>query len=187
MKKVLAMKLTVGEFVQFNLLLISAGCGMFLLGNYGAKGDFKSEAEQQGALTVATIGSGCLALVGLWKFFVIRSEMRRDEGRDEGGDEGGRGGGGVEEKEEVPLTEAHSFWFYTGAIGTLLQSGLGVLGNIDIDSDYHQALATLVLPFVAFGFCASVFCQPRRCSEGYMRKLKVSGGRGEKAEEEDWR
>ncbi|GMH76044.1 hypothetical protein TL16_g06953 [Triparma laevis f. inornata] len=71
MKKVLAMKLTVGEFVQFNLLLISAGCGMFLLGNYGAKGDFKSEAEQQGALTVATIGSGCLTLVGLWKFFVV--------------------------------------------------------------------------------------------------------------------
>ncbi|GMI14762.1 hypothetical protein TrLO_g4328 [Triparma laevis f. longispina] len=166
MKKVLAMKLTVGEFVQFNLLLISAGCGMFLLGNYGAKGDFKSEAEQQGALTVATIGSGCLTLVGLWKFFVIRSEMRRDEG--------GKGAGdGEEEKEEVPLTEAHSFWFYTGAIGTLLQSGLGVLGNIDIDSDFHQALATLVLPFVALGFCASVFCQPRRCSEGYMRKLKV--------------
>ena len=102
-KKVIAMDLNIEEAVQFFGLFIAAGCALYLLGNYGAEGDFRTRAERNATLIVPSIGGGCFLLTAVWKVVVIRREMRR------GAEETGQLNQGESSSDSGTLVEASSF------------------------------------------------------------------------------
>ena len=46
---------------------IASGSGLFLLGNYGVSGDFKSNAEEWGFIGIMIAGGGSLLITALWQ------------------------------------------------------------------------------------------------------------------------
>ncbi|GMH62352.1 hypothetical protein TrST_g13759 [Triparma strigata] len=168
-KKVLAMDLNAEEAVQAFGLLISAGCTLYPLGNYGARGDFGSnadgKAERYAALVVPSIGGFCLLLTAVWKLPAIRGEMRREA------EETGQVRQ-VESSSDSKLVEASSFWFYIGVLATTYQSAVNIAGAVTMDKSY-QTLSTASLPIVGLLYIGSITCQPRRWSPKDIWKLRL--------------
>ena len=111
MKKVVAMKMNAEEFVQAFGLLISIGCALYSLGNYGAGGNFEDDAEKYAAFVVPGVGATCLLLTAVLKMVAIRGELKRGEVSDHL-----RQGESGSSSSEVVLIEASSFWFYIGVL-----------------------------------------------------------------------
>ncbi|GMI09881.1 hypothetical protein TrVE_jg13446 [Triparma verrucosa] len=164
-RKVLAMDLNVEEAVQAFGLSIAALCALYPLGNYGAEGSFRREAERYAALIVPSTGGFCLLLTAVWKAVVIRGEMRR--GAEETGqlNQGGFSSDGT-------LMEASSFWFYIGVLATTYQSIVCVAAAVTMDKNY-QTLSRASAPIVILAYVESIFNQPRRRSPKDMRKLRL--------------
>ena len=57
----------------------AAACGLFLLGNYGVKGDFRNDAEEWFFFSVMVAGLASLLVTAVWQGLVIRGEIRRDQ------------------------------------------------------------------------------------------------------------
>ncbi|GMH98819.1 hypothetical protein TrST_g13130 [Triparma strigata] len=165
-KKVLAMDLNTEEAVQAFGLSIAALCALYPLGNYGARGDFKSDAEKLAAFIVPSIGGGCFLLTVVWKMVAIRREMRREAEET-----------GQPHQEEPPvdntLVEGSSFWFYIGVLATTYNSAVCVAAAVTMDKSY-KTLSTASVPIVVLLYVGSMFCQPRRRSPKDMWKFRLN-------------
>ena len=149
-KKVLAMDLNTEEGVQAFGLLIAALCALYPLGNYGAGGDFESEAEQNAAYIVPSIGGGSLLLTAVWQMVVIWREMRREAEET----------GHLHQNEsssDGTLVEGSSLWFYMGGFATTYFSAVSVAVAITTD-EFYITLSRLSLPIVLLIYIASTFC-----------------------------
>ena len=113
-KKVLAMDLNAEEAVQAFGLLFAAGCALYPLGNYGAKGDFGNKAEKYAAFIVPSMGAGSLLLTAVCGFVIMRREMRS-----EGTSSRRQLNRSQSFSEDRTLVEASSFWFYLGVLATI--------------------------------------------------------------------
>ncbi|GMH83670.1 hypothetical protein TrST_g11658 [Triparma strigata] len=80
-KKTVTMNLSLGESVQIVSLILSALCAMFLLGNYGAKGNFSNEEERSTCFTAIVVGLSSLSIIsitkiiGLWQYISKRESQ----------------------------------------------------------------------------------------------------------------
>ncbi|GMI46432.1 hypothetical protein TrCOL_g1227 [Triparma columacea] len=115
MKKFLSMDLNAGEALQAVGLLVAALCALYPLGNYGAEGNFRSDAEKNAAITVPGIGVVCLLLIMTWKAVVMWREMRREEKVPLQASQG------VPPSNNVILVEGSSFWHYVAASMGILE------------------------------------------------------------------
>lgn len=85
-KKVLSMELSVTEFISNFGIAISLGCAVYLLGSYGAEGDFNDnfdssilkalKGERKATIIVMTCGCICLVLTAIYKMIYISREMK---------------------------------------------------------------------------------------------------------------
>ena len=106
MRSIFAMDLKIEGFVECFGLAIAACCALYMLGSYGAKGDFHNSFERGIMVATMSIGCVCLLVTATWKIVVIRGEIMRGE-EDSG-----------QERQSPPtamLTEASSFWVYASA------------------------------------------------------------------------
>ena len=118
LKKVATLDLTLEEKVQVLGLTIAGSSGLFLLGNYGVKGDFHDVGEKWLFGVVMITGGASLLVTAVWKGLVILSEIKRDQeaavavSRCEGatGEEGG---------DETPVTQISSIWVGLGVVATI--------------------------------------------------------------------
>ncbi|GMH73979.1 hypothetical protein TL16_g06338 [Triparma laevis f. inornata] len=171
LKKVVTMDLNLNESVQCVGLSIAGFCALYLLGHYGAEGDFYNEVEKWTIWSVIFSGCSCLLGTSVWKLFVMMSEMkqRRMEGEEEEEEE-------EENNENEPaLTEASQFWFVGGIVATTLHSMNDIATAITLD-EYYETISTITLPFVLLAYGGSFFCQPRRRSPRYMNVLRLHFG-----------
>ena len=67
------------QTVQVLGLSVAAGCSLFLLGNYGVKGDFRNSAEEWWFFSVMVSGAASLLITAVWKGHVIHGEIKLDE------------------------------------------------------------------------------------------------------------
>ncbi|GMH91599.1 hypothetical protein TL16_g12100 [Triparma laevis f. inornata] len=169
-EKVVALDLNLEEKVQAVGLSIAAASAMFMLGNYGAKGDFRSEAERTLLSMAGVVGSGSLIVTSLWKMIVIRGEMKREA--EQGVLTAENAASSSSPPTENLLKEASLFWYYAGVIATSLYSALCIAGAVVMD-DSFTLLVSFYLPFVILIYIGAVFCRPRRKSPMDMWKLRV--------------
>ena len=73
------MDLSTEEFIQFFGLSIAAACALYLLGNYGADGDFEYDGERYFKLFVMIVGISSLLGTAIWKFAMMIIDMRQEE------------------------------------------------------------------------------------------------------------
>ncbi|GMH79050.1 hypothetical protein TrLO_g7737 [Triparma laevis f. longispina] len=169
MKKILAMKMNDTESVQAFGLATAVGCALYSLGGYGADGDFRSDAEEQLAFTMPSIGAGCLLLTAAAEMVAIRREKKRQE--EDSDSEQLRQGESSSSFSETVLVEASSFWFYSAVLATTFSSVICVAGAATMDERYNM-LITIALPIVVLVYGGSLTCQPRR-SEKDLWKLRL--------------
>ncbi|GMH93925.1 hypothetical protein TrST_g7952 [Triparma strigata] len=162
------MDLSKEEFATLWLLLISAGCGTFLLGTYGAEGAISDYKERAAFLSVIFVGVGSLVLISIRKFQVIKWEMTREEDNGEDEDEDEAASANL-----PPLMEAHSFWFYLSVLFTTIQSVLNVVASQTEDGE-DDVFSILLLPFVLMFYFGALWCQPRRNNEWKLNLHFVS-------------
>ena len=55
---------------------VAGGCSIFMLGSYGAVGDFNNVSEKNFFLAIATLGLCSFGITALWKAVVIRRQMQ---------------------------------------------------------------------------------------------------------------
>ena len=160
-KKVLAVDLNFNEFVQFFGLSVAAGCALFLLGGYGAEGDFHTAAEEHATFAIGALGLVSLGATAFWKLIAIRGEMKRERDQEEEETDEEKD----EEKEGEPaapfLLEASSFWVYLGIFATTFQTCLNISGAVLLDENLSAA-TNFTLPPVLLCYCGSFLSQPRR-------------------------
>ena len=159
------MDMNTEEIVQAFGLLIATGCALYLLGNYGAEGDFWNKAEKSAAIVVPSTGGGCLLLTAFCEFVIIRREMRREA------EETGQLRQGESSSDDT-LVEASLFLFYFGVLITTFQSAFCVASAVMIDKSFYT-LSIASLPIVLLTYIVSVACQPRRRSPKDMWKLRL--------------
>lgn len=163
-KKILEMRVNAEEFVQSFGLTIAIVCALYLLGNYGADGDFYYDVEKFAAYIVPSIGATCLIVTATWKMVVIRKDIKL--GVEPGQDNQG------ESPPNVMLVEASSFWFYLGVLATAIQCAVAVVRAVMMH-DFYSALFMTSLPIVILIYVGSVFTHPRINSQKYMMKLRI--------------
>ena len=66
-----------------------------------------------------------------------------------------------DDPEELLITGASNFWFYTGVAASMVQPILLTLAAITLD-DYLETLGIVTLPFVLLVYSAARISQPRR-------------------------
>ena len=131
MRSVFAMDLKVQGFVECFGLAIAACCALYMLGNYGAKGDFGDQTELGVMIVTMTVGCVSLLVTAAWKIAAIRGEIMQGE-EDSG-----------QERQYPPtiiLTEASSFWFYASAVISACYSTINITHTVTMDK-YFDALS----------------------------------------------
>ncbi|GMH78321.1 hypothetical protein TL16_g07754 [Triparma laevis f. inornata] len=151
-RKILAMEVNKQECIQSSSLTIAALCALYLIGNYGAEGDFEDDAESGFMYNVMNAGCLCLIVTAAWKMFAIKREMRDEKLRRESGRK-------IVSTADVFLTEASSFWPFLGVLATTCQSTLCVVGAITMDEGYMTRTITS-LPFVLLGWLQDATLDP---------------------------
>ena len=97
--------------VEVFALSVSAGCGLFLLGNYGVSGDFDSDLEEALFLAVMIVGMMALGGTAIWKLLVIRAEIIADADSIEAeGTSTGATGTVVLVEDDTLVTELSPLW-----------------------------------------------------------------------------
>ncbi|GMH86571.1 hypothetical protein TL16_g10591 [Triparma laevis f. inornata] len=166
-KKVLAMDLNAEQAGQAFGVFVAAGCALWSLGNYGAKGDLGNDAERYTAIIVPSIGGFCLLLTAVCEFVIMRREMRC-----EGTSSRRQVHQGRSFSEDGTLVEASSFWFYLGVLATAYFSVVNIAAAVTMEF-FYMSLSTFSLPIVGLLYTGSVFYQPRRRSPKDMWKLRL--------------
>ena len=75
----MTMTLNPQECIVLIGLGISGCCILFLMGNYGVKGNFDNSAERAFFFSVIVIGTLALLITALWKAYIVRGEMKQDQ------------------------------------------------------------------------------------------------------------
>mmetsp|Transcript_21514 Transcript_21514/g.44854 ORF Transcript_21514/g.44854 Transcript_21514/m.44854 type:complete len:972 (-) Transcript_21514:48-2963(-) len=75
--RLITMDLSVEERVVVSVLVFAAFCALWLLGNYGAEGEFSSDGETIVTLLIVNLGFGSCAAVLIYKFFAINAQISR--------------------------------------------------------------------------------------------------------------
>lgn len=166
LRKIVTLDLNLEEKVQTFGLLISAACCMYLLGSYGADGDFRDDPERDAMVSITFLGGGSLVVTAAWTLFVIRAEMRHEE--EHGVQQEAIG----DERSTAPLLEASSFWHHLGTVITTFQSATCIAGAVTMDA-FYKSLATTNMPFVVIAFIISTLSAPRRRDPKTMWKLRL--------------
>lgn len=163
-KKIVPMNLNLREKVLVFGLSIAGASGMFLLGSYGAEGDFDDDMERITFVIVTIVGVISVSITALWKAVVIWFEIKQEA----------KNGPQINEKasDDNYLTEVSSFWFYVAVFVTTLESLICTAAAITEDYIY-VSISKMLLPFAAFLYGGSVLFQPRRVSYEYMWKLRL--------------
>jgi len=164
-EKIVAMDLTVDEIVQVICLTIAGGCGLFLLGNYGVKGDFSNDAEEFFFAAVTVTGCVAVVVTAVWKAVVIHSEVISDE-------KAGREPESTRTLTGEPLTELSMFWVGLGALAASLFTGLNIASAV-INSRITKIVSISSAPVVIVVFVISVFAQPRKHDRLTMNLLRA--------------
>ena len=162
-KKAITMKMKRGDYVQCGNLLISGSSVLFLLGSYGAKGNFNNVGEKNLFVALGAVGFGCLLVTAIWMLVVIKGEMEEEADGPESENE---------EPADPPLTEASLFWVVVGVLATSLNSAVCVAGAVTLDDFYGSLARFMLLPVVLF-YGVALFCQPRRNNPKDMWRLRL--------------
>ena len=156
LKRVMAMYLSNEESFQAFGHSVAFICALYLLGSYGAEGDFISEAEKYTLLSATLIiGCGSLIVTAVWTMVFIRRAMKRREVGQE-----------CQNKslsDNMYAVEVSSFWFYSGVLVVVLYSTLGIAVGVTADV-YYQTLTRALLPIPMLLLAVAFFCQPRKSS-----------------------
>ncbi|GMH66283.1 hypothetical protein TrLO_g3237 [Triparma laevis f. longispina] len=174
MKKIVTMKLTAGDLVQFVSLFFTITCTMFLLGNYGAEGDFYNEFEKTSYFIVIALGLSSLAFTSIWKAVEICSEIDKNEEEKKMVSEKETEEEEEEEEKKITqyITEASPIWLYLGILATTLQTVINAIGAL-ASVKLFEVISGMTLPFVALQYMNAFFCQPRRKSSTYKWLLRL--------------
>lgn len=166
-RKFVEANLNLEEKIQCTGIFAAVGCGLYMLGQYGAKDKFEESTtwffnERISMIIVAVTGASSLANTFLWKLIVIMVEMKREA-------EFGPQNEDAEATPLPPLTEASSLWFYVGVAVTTFQYTLTFAAMVT-RRHFYRVFSDFVLPFSVFAYVVSFLCQPRRQSKNDTRK-----------------
>ncbi|GMI13078.1 hypothetical protein TrLO_g1890 [Triparma laevis f. longispina] len=156
-KKLLSMHLTSRDFLKMAALFIVALSALFLLSNYGSKGNFKDTTESYATNGVMILGMGTLIVLGLWETHFIRLEMieaSRNLHRESAHDD-----------------EASDLWYILSS--TLMQTAAALVSRFDkcVD-DVLQMMNVFTLPIVLIFYVIAFMSQPRKKSSWHKWKLR---------------
>ena len=73
--RLITMDLSFGEQMVTGTLGLSGICGLFLLGNYGAEGEFSSKGELYATMVIVNLGCASALAVIFYKFFTINRQL----------------------------------------------------------------------------------------------------------------
>ena len=170
-RQILEMNLRLEEKFQVLSVASSGVCALFFISLYGARGNFYDEKEK--ALFYATIVLGAALLFGtaLWKGFVIRKEMRKEE---ETGEQIA-----TKPPDKTYLAKVSRFWvalaFAVTSTHTLVSARATwvVYGDVSLmESKEYIILSTVAmstLPMVIVVYVVSLFADPAAKSLTFLR------------------
>ena len=154
---------------------ISAGCGLFLLGNYGVAGDFDDDLEESLFFAVMMVGMVALSGTAAWKMLIIRAEINRDQKAADASVKEYKGSGtGVTRTlaDDNPVTELSLIWVGLGVTVTTIETVL-VITQVSTCDPIYETLACGLLSIVVLLYIVSFFAQPRRKDPRAMWQLRA--------------
>ncbi|GMI03001.1 hypothetical protein TrLO_g8871 [Triparma laevis f. longispina] len=151
-RQILTMDLNMGEAVQFFSFLNAFICVLFLLGFYGAEGDFTSPVEKTLINTVTIVGGALLTFTSIWKGYQIWQDMKV-------------GVDNLPPAKEYPLVkELHIFWTAMALFSTSFVTIMNINASIIYTAGSTNANFTFVrnflLPLAMIPFVAAFLGRP---------------------------
>ncbi|GMH73871.1 hypothetical protein TL16_g06310 [Triparma laevis f. inornata] len=135
-RQILTMDLNMGEAVQFFSFLNAFICVLFLLGFYGAEGDFTSPVEKTLINTVTIVGGALLTFTSIWKGYQIWQDMKV-------------GVDNLPPAKEYPLVkELHIFWTAMALFSTSFVTIMNINASIIYTAGSTNANFTFVRNFL---------------------------------------
>ena len=182
-KKLVLMQLSLEEVVQVLALAIAASCALFLLGNYGVRGDFQDNREEWIFFAVMMTGGASLLLTTVWKALVIRSEIKHDKEAKAYSTQSSQNTTDVNESDrtnscevadesEDRITELSRVWVCLGVVATSILSAMSILLASTSNSLYKTSTIALI-PLSMALYAISFFAQPRRKHEKTIWLLRL--------------
>mmetsp|Transcript_6008 Transcript_6008/g.10929 ORF Transcript_6008/g.10929 Transcript_6008/m.10929 type:complete len:593 (+) Transcript_6008:803-2581(+) len=175
LKKVVIMRLNRSQKFQTWGIFVPGICALYPLANYGSEGHVKSAGEKAFSVLFPACGCVCLFATALWTFKLVRRDMNRNTttvGTLSGIPRQRSAVSNSDDPEEVLITGASNFWFYTGVAASMVQPILLTLAAITLD-DYFETLGIVTLPFVLLVYSAALISQPRRRDTLHMHQLRA--------------
>ena len=167
--KMLSMRLNPCEKVSAVGLTISGTCSLYLLGQFGAEGDFNDVAEEWFMAGLMSLGGMSLLLTGLLVSLEVRADMKREAEEEATSVHSTVAKLRLQAKRAESLSrrtfasdEISSFWILTGFAATTL------MGLVEVRTGLKRSEAT-ILPYVTSLFVntlpilASRFARCCRC------------------------
>ena len=164
LKKVVIMRLNRSQKFQMWGIFVTGICALYPLANYGSEGHVKNAGEKAFSILLPACGCVCLFATALWTFKLVRRDMNRNTttvGTLSGIPRQRSAVSNSDDPEELLITGASNFWFYTGVAASMVQPILLTLAAITLD-DYLETLGIVTLPFVLLLYSAALISQPRR-------------------------
>ncbi|GMH66597.1 hypothetical protein TrST_g749 [Triparma strigata] len=175
LKKVVIMRLNRSQKFQTWGIFVAGICALYPLGNYGSEGHVKIAGEKAFSVLLPACGCVCLFATALWTFKLVRRDMNRNTttvGTLSGIPRQRSAVSNSDDPEELLITGASNFWFYTGVAASMFQPILLTLAAITLD-DYFETLGIVTLPFVLLVYSAALISQPRRRDTLHMHQLRA--------------
>ena len=126
-------------------LSIAGANGLFLLGNYGVKGESHVLKEEYIFTTAIFVGLASLLITAILKGLIIEGEINRDGKA--AAVEGGSEEGSVDKEYHSLVLELRSFWVGLGVVATTIESPLVLLGTV-IRTESYISLSVVLLPLL---------------------------------------
>lgn len=153
-ERIIMCNMNTTEMVQLFFLSIAAASSLFLLGNYGAEGDFGNPGERSFFWVVMLSGVSSFVVVILWRVWIIRGDMLADEAAPATP----RATSCATESTTL-LRGASNFWVAFGIFVCGIEIALVFIASARLDM-FFSTLTTGLMPIVIISYCVSILCQP---------------------------
>jgi len=174
LKRVVTMNLNVYEFTTFAGYCTVVCCGLFLLGNYGAEGDFHTKWEERFCFIVMALGTTSLLVISVWKGILIRKDMKLEESLAAKGHNPEQ----HEARQDDSFEVSKLSWFYViiSVFGSTFESAISVVAGVrnpDSEKLEVENIAHLLMPIIAIFMIGGFFAKPRLNSKPYVWFLRI--------------
>ncbi|GMI06977.1 hypothetical protein TrRE_jg5984 [Triparma retinervis] len=164
--RLITMDLSLKEQVLTGTLGVSGICGLFLLGNYGAEGEFSSHGELIMTMVIVNLGFACASAVFFYKFYLINRQLVSAAASPSPSPPPPPPAAAV----NITKGSPYLFWMTAACVFALQVQHLMLCFTLDAEL---MTTTSILVPLTWMFVAMTIFSDPRRRDKRYINMLRA--------------